>query len=173
MKRGDIAATMEGKVLISIPLARSTIAATAMALAPAGPVPTTMHPAARLFPAGLQKDSESRISKRLSRTAAVTALAVALATGPASAAPRYVAVMIDAPPRLNAFASGINASGDVAGALVPDYAWFREGGRAFRYVGGVLQQLQLGDDWRYRRCRHQRRRAGRGQRARRVPAVLG
>jgi len=83
------------------------------------------------------------ISKGLSRAAAVTALFVVVATGPASAAPRYVAVMIDTPPHVNAFASGINAAGDVVGALVPDSSWFREDGRAFRYLGGVLQELQL------------------------------
>lgn len=129
--------------MTSISFARSTAVAAASAMTPAGPAPTTMHPAARRLPVPPEKDAESTLSKKLSRAAAVTALFAAVAAGPASAAPRYVAVMIDAPPHVYGLASGINAAGDVAGALVPDYSWFREGGRAFSYVGGVLQELPL------------------------------
>jgi len=102
-----------------------------------------MRLAARRLRAPREPDAEYTISTSLSLAAVVTALFVAVAAGPASAAPRYVAVMIDAPPHVNGFAGGINAAGDVAGALVPEYSWFREGGRAFRYVGGILQELQL------------------------------
>jgi len=143
MKRGNIAATMEGKVMISISLACLNVEAAAMAMVPLGSAPATMRLAARRLRAPRETDAEYTISTSLSLAAVVTALFVAVAAGPASAAPRYVAVMIDAPPHVNGFAGGINAAGDVAGALVPEYSWFREGGRAFRYVGGILQELQL------------------------------
>lgn len=79
--------------------------------------------------------------KEIARAAAAISMFVAFTAFPASAAPRYIAVMLDAPRDEWSFASAINATGDVAGTLVPETSWDREGSRPFRYVGGVIQEV--------------------------------
>ena len=75
-------------------------------------------------------------------------VAVALGASPASAAPRYVATPLDTPAGMSSFARAINASGDIAGYVMPSYSWWEEHARAFRYVGDAMEVLgTLGGDY--------------------------
>jgi probable HAF family extracellular repeat protein len=79
------------------------------------------------------------VLKAISRIAAVSSLVIGFAGSPAIAAPRYIAVPLEPANGLSSTAKAINALGDVAGNVYPN----GNGGetRAFRYVGGTMQDL--------------------------------
>jgi probable HAF family extracellular repeat protein len=83
------------------------------------------------------------ILNAISRIAAVLSLVIGFAISAANAAPRYIAVPLSTADGLASTATAINASGDMAGNVAPDYAWWWEGRRPFRYVGGVMQDLGI------------------------------
>jgi probable HAF family extracellular repeat protein len=79
------------------------------------------------------------IVNAISRIAAISSLVIGFAIAPAHAAPRYIAVPLDPGDGQSSSASAINALGDVAGNLLTSI--YDEQPRAFRYVGGAMQDL--------------------------------